>query len=204
MMHDKQYRSDAYPIDPGAERSELDGLVRSTKTQYRLRQRARIVLLPSDGMAHGRLAGRLAARPARHRSGGCALCRAPACRARRDGQPRQRSRVYGRDGKRILAVLDEPPPEGLARWTGPLLATALGDVHDQYIWRFSGRRRSTSPGASRGAKATIPCSWRKRPRWSGLPRSPGERVGAGGRREAVDPSAGAPPGLSPSCRTGAR
>ena len=35
----------------GAERSELDGLARSTKTPYRLRQRARIVLLAADGMA---------------------------------------------------------------------------------------------------------------------------------------------------------
>ena len=34
-----------------AERSELEGLVRSTKTEHRLRQRARIVLLAAEGMA---------------------------------------------------------------------------------------------------------------------------------------------------------
>jgi transposase len=34
-----------------AERAELDGLARSTKTEYRLRRRARIVLLAADGMA---------------------------------------------------------------------------------------------------------------------------------------------------------
>ena len=39
-------------------------------------------------------------------------------------------------GRRILAVLDRPPPEGFARWTGPLVATALGDVDVQYVWRF--------------------------------------------------------------------
>jgi transposase len=39
-------------------------------------------------------------------------------------------------GKRILALLDRPPPAGHARWTGPLLAAALGDVDVQYIWRF--------------------------------------------------------------------
>src|SRR5277367_1183847 len=33
------------------ERSELDGLARSTKTEHRLRQRARIVLLSADGLA---------------------------------------------------------------------------------------------------------------------------------------------------------
>ena len=32
-----------------AERAELEGLARSTKTEYRLRQRARIVLLAADG-----------------------------------------------------------------------------------------------------------------------------------------------------------
>ncbi|MGY3611781.1 IS630 family transposase, partial [Bradyrhizobium sp. Lot33] len=29
-----------------------------------------------------------------------------------------------------------PPPQGFARWTGPLLAEALGDVDVQYVWRF--------------------------------------------------------------------
>jgi hypothetical protein len=38
--------------------------------------------------------------------------------------------------KRILALLDESPPKGYARWTGPLLAVALGDVDVQYVWRF--------------------------------------------------------------------
>ena len=39
-------------------------------------------------------------------------------------------------GKRILKLLDKPPPDGFARWTGPLLAGALGDVDVQYVWRF--------------------------------------------------------------------
>ena len=40
------------------------------------------------------------------------------------------------DQKRNLALLDQPPPEGYSNWTAPLLARALGDVHEQYIWRF--------------------------------------------------------------------
>jgi hypothetical protein len=35
--------------------------------------------------------------------------------------------------KRILRPLDKPPPEGFARWTGPLLAGALVDVDVQYV-----------------------------------------------------------------------
>ena len=38
--------------------------------------------------------------------------------------------------RRILAQLDQPPPAGYARWTGGLLAAALGDVSDQYVWRL--------------------------------------------------------------------
>jgi transposase len=44
---------------------------------------------------------------------------------------------YGPDtDRRILAMLDQPPPAGHARWTGPLVAAALGDVDVQYVWRF--------------------------------------------------------------------
>ena len=38
--------------------------------------------------------------------------------------------------RRILALLDQPPPAGYARWSGPLIAAALGDVHEQQVWRF--------------------------------------------------------------------
>src|SRR6185312_17430183 len=38
--------------------------------------------------------------------------------------------------KRILAMLDRPPTAGYANWTATLLARELGDIHEQYIWRF--------------------------------------------------------------------
>jgi transposase len=37
--------------------------------------------------------------------------------------------------KRIRAILDRAPPEGFARWDGPLIAEALGDVDVQFVWR---------------------------------------------------------------------
>lgn len=119
-----------------AERSELNGLARSTKTQYRLRQRARIVLLAADGMAT-RAIGRAV---------GCTTGTASKWRVRYAEKRRAGLDETGNRGndpkytaetdKRILAVLGQPPPEGFARWTGPLIATALGDVHVQYVWRF--------------------------------------------------------------------
>jgi transposase len=119
-----------------AERAELEGLARSSKTQYRLRQRARIVLLAADGMA-SRAIGRQV---------GCTTGTASKWRVRY-----ARGRVAGLDetgdrgaepkytaatDKRILAVLDQPVPAGHGRWTGPLIAAKLRDVDVQYVWRF--------------------------------------------------------------------
>ncbi len=44
---------------------------------------------------------------------------------------------YGAEtDQRILAVLENPAPAGFARWTGPLIAAELGDVHEQQVWLF--------------------------------------------------------------------
>lgn len=44
--------------------------------------------------------------------------------------------VYGEDTEsRILATLDEAPPEGNTTWTGGLVAKALGDVSEDQVWR---------------------------------------------------------------------
>lgn len=54
------------------------------------------------------------------------------------GKPRPgaRPKYDVRTGKRILAVLERTPPAGYGRWTGPLIADELGDVHAQQVWRF--------------------------------------------------------------------
>jgi transposase len=118
------------------ERAELEALARSTKTQYRLRQRARIVLLAADGIATRAIG----------REVGCTTGTASKWRVRYAGKRLAGLDETGNRGndakysaetdKRILAVLDGPVPEGYARWTGPLIAAALGDVGVQYVWRF--------------------------------------------------------------------
>ncbi len=74
--------------------------------------------------------------------------------APRPGKPK----TYGADAaRRILALLDQQPPEGLARWTAPLLAKELGDVSDQHVWRFlRAQRMRISPGANPGVSRAIP------------------------------------------------
>ena len=118
------------------ERAELNALARATKTEYRLRQRARIVLLAADGMAT-RAIGRAV---------GCTTGTASKWRVRyaerrlagldETGDRGNDPKYTAETDKRILAVLDSPVPNGYARWTGPLIANELGDVDVQYVWRF--------------------------------------------------------------------
>src|ERR1700751_1119951 len=119
-----------------AERTELEGLALSSKTEYRLRQRARIVLLAADGMA-----SRAIGRTVRGTTGTASKWRVGyaekglaglAGAGDRGAEPK----YIAATGKRILALLDQPPPAGYARWSGALLAAALGDVDVQYVWRF--------------------------------------------------------------------
>jgi hypothetical protein len=65
------------------------------------------------------------------------LCREAACGSRRDGRSGRRAEVYGGDEQTHPGVVgSSAAPKRYARWTGPLLATALGDVDVQHIWRF--------------------------------------------------------------------
>jgi len=154
---------EATPIELTAEeRAVLEGMVRSPKTEQRLAQRARVVLLAADHVSTRRIAGTV----------GLSIGKASQWRVRfaRDrlaglrDKPRPGSKpIYTvATGRRVLAKLDEPPPAGYARWTAPLLSQALADVSDQYIWRFlraqkidlSGRKSwCESPDPAFAAKA---------------------------------------------------
>ena len=118
-----------------AERVELDGLVRSTKTEHRLRQRARIVLLAADGTstrAIGRKVGCTTGTASKWRVRYAERRLAGLDETGNRGNPPK----YTTDTtRRILRVLDLRPPDGHGRWTGPLIAKALGDVDVQQVWR---------------------------------------------------------------------
>ena len=148
------------------ERTELEGLARSTKTEHRLRQRARIVLLSADGLAT-RAIGRAV---------GCTTGTASKWRVRyaerrfggldETGERGNDPKYTEADDQRILAALDQPVPAGYARWTGPLIAAALGDVGCNMSGASCGLTRLILPVARAGARATIPRSPPRRPRWS--------------------------------------
>ena len=99
-------------------------------------KRARIVLLAAAGRSTRSIAKEVGVQPRivslwRHRYADHGL------EGLKD-KPRPGKRpIYTKTtDKRILKLLDKPPPQGFARWTGPLLAEALGDVDVQYVWRF--------------------------------------------------------------------
>src|ERR1700734_3673974 len=118
------------------DRKVLEACCRSPVTLQRDLKRARIVLLAADGRSTRSIAKEVGVQPRivslwRHRYADHGL-EGLQDRPRPGKQP-----IYTKaTDKRILKLLDKPAPQGFARWTGPLLAEALGDVDVQYVWRF--------------------------------------------------------------------
>src|SRR4051795_10258588 len=104
------------------ERKQLEALAHARKSQARMRERARIVLLAAGGLSSRAIARAVHCTPgtaskwrvrfARHRMAGL-----------KETGRRGAERKYGPEhDRRILALLDRPPPEGYANWTAPLMA----------------------------------------------------------------------------------
>src|SRR5437773_2566228 len=118
------------------DRKVLEACCRSPVTLQRDLKRARIVLLAAAGRSTRSIAKEVGVQPRivslwRHRYADHGL------EGLRDKPRPGKQPIYTKaTDKRILRLLDKPAPEGFARWTGPLLAEALGDVDVQYVWRF--------------------------------------------------------------------
>ncbi len=118
------------------EEKTLGQWVRAGSTEHRKVERARIVLLASQGRSTDQIAQALKTRPAR-----VSKWRQRFARHRlegledsvRSGKP---PRYNADTEKRILTRLDQAPPDGYASWNGSLLSEALGDVSDDQIWRI--------------------------------------------------------------------
>src|ERR1700692_4809714 len=118
------------------DRKVLEACCRSPVTIQRDLKRARIVLLAAAGRSPRSIAKEVGVQPRivslwRHRYADHGL------EGMRDKPRPGKQPIYTKaTDKRILRLVDKSPPEGFARWTGPLLARALGDVDVQYVWRF--------------------------------------------------------------------
>ena len=118
------------------ERAVLEARLRAPKTPQRDVLRARIVLMAAEGRSTRSIARALGTMPRtvstwRRRFAGEGLS---GLKDRR--RPGPKRKYDEQSGRRILAVLERAPPAGFARWTGRLIAAALGDVHEQEVWRF--------------------------------------------------------------------
>lgn len=117
------------------ERAELEARLRAGTTEQRQLLRIRIVLEAAEGWGTRDIARELDTTPTT-----VSLWRGRFAReglAGLEDQPRSGApcKYDAETDQRIRAVLDQPPPKGFARWNGPLIAQALGDVDVQYIWR---------------------------------------------------------------------
>lgn len=117
------------------EEKALQQWVRAGTSEQRMAERARAILLASQGQSNRQIARALKTRSARiskwrtrfgrHRLEGLA-----------DGFRSGRPRKYDLStDRRILRQLDEPPPSGYAHWNGRLVAEALGQVSQDQVWR---------------------------------------------------------------------
>lgn len=119
----------------GEQKEVLENWIRKGKTEKRIADRARMILLSAAGEARENIAERIGVTPAvvtkwRKRfveQGIEGLSDIP-----RPGKP---ARYDGTTQQRVLAVLDKDPPAGFARWNGPLVAQELGDVSVHQVWR---------------------------------------------------------------------
>jgi transposase len=118
------------------DRAVLEARIRAPTTEQRHVLRARIVLLAAEGRSTRSIAAEVGTMPrtvstwrgrfARNGLFGLADKQRPGPAPKYDAQT----------SRRVLAVLERPPPAGFARWTGPLIAAELGDVHVQQVWRI--------------------------------------------------------------------
>jgi len=131
---------DATPIELTAEeQATLRSWLSKGTAQQRMVLRAEIILFASEGESTRKIAKRLNVRPATISKWRIRFAReriAGLSDQPRSGKPAR----YGEATEaRILAKLDEDPPEGYVSWNGALLAQALGDVSRHQVWRVMRR-----------------------------------------------------------------
>lgn len=117
-------------------RAVLEARVRAPTTEQRDVLRARIVLLAAKGDSTRSIARQVGTMPRTVSHWRGRFAREGLVGLKDKPRPGPAPKYTAEAGRRILAVLERPPPAGFSRWTGPLIATELGNVHEQHVWRF--------------------------------------------------------------------
>ena len=116
------------------DRAVLEARVRAPTSEQRDVMRARIVLLAASGRSTRSIAREVATMPRTVSQWRGRYAREGLVGLSDKPRPGPRPKYSAETDKRVLAVLDRPPPAGFARWTGGLIAAELGDVHEQQVW----------------------------------------------------------------------
>src|ERR1700691_3290250 len=118
------------------EAGQLKEWTRRGKSEHRVVERARIILLANAGRTNEQIAAELKTRTARESKWrqGFGQCRLEGLGdAPRSGKPAK----YGAaTEKRVLQLLDESPPQGYSGWNGARLAEALPGISKAQVWRI--------------------------------------------------------------------
>ena len=117
------------------EKETLLAWMRGGRTEQRLAQRARVVLLASNGLSGKQIAIRLGTRPARVSKWLRRFVKGRVAGLGDQARSGKRRKYGAQSEERILKALDQPVPEGYSRWNGRLLAEHLGDVSKEQVWR---------------------------------------------------------------------
>ena len=160
------------------DRLVLEAAVRAPTTEQRAALRARIVLLAAEGRTTRSIARELNVMPRTVSDWRIRFAEQGVAGLSDKPRPGPSPKYDARTGRRILALLDQPPPKGYGRWTGGLLARALGDVHEQQVWRFL--RSQKMPPLPTSLQSLSPLAKESKPRlanlfkgpWLRLPRHP--------------------------------
>jgi len=116
------------------EKTELESWVRSTTTEQRRVFRAEIVLMANEGIGTNDIARRLETRAATVTKWRTRFARLGMDGLKDAPRPGQKRRYLLDDERRVLRMLDQPPPSGFAQWNGTLLAQALS-LPANFIWK---------------------------------------------------------------------
>src|SRR5215472_5371879 len=117
------------------EREALAAWSRSGTDEHRKVERARVILLASEGLPARAIARRLKTRLARVSKWRQRFAQSRLAGLEDAARPGKPKTYDAQTEKRILTLLDAAPPEGYSQWNGRLLAEELGDVSDDQVWR---------------------------------------------------------------------
>jgi transposase len=117
------------------ERTTLREWTRKGKSENRMVERARVILLAEEGRTNREIAQQLNTRTARvskWRQRFAARRLSGLGDAVRSGKP---AKYDESTEKRVLKLLDEAPPKGYSQWNGRLLSERLVNVSKAQVWR---------------------------------------------------------------------